>query len=69
MKYFLKGDWEKDYTEVTKKQYLAAEGNAGFWPDEPDEIATADFDGHGISGKVEYEEEDKIHNEDDYECF
>lgn len=69
MKYFLKGDWEKDYTEVTKEQYVDAEEKAGFWPDEPDEVATAAFGGHGISGKVEYEEEDKVYDEDDYECF
>lgn len=71
MKYFLKGNWEKKYTEVTKEQYIAAERNAGFYSDEPfaSETATAAFDDNGVSGKVEYEEEDKVHDEDDYECF
>lgn len=65
MKYFLKGDWAKEYTEVTRNQYIDAKGEAGFWPNEPGEIATISFDGHGINGKVEYEEEDKVHNKDD----
>jgi hypothetical protein len=69
MKYFLKGNWQDKYTRVTKKQYVDAEGDAGFWPDEPGETATAAFSGHGISGKIEYEEKDRIYKEDDYECF
>lgn len=69
MKYFLKGDWEKDYTEVTKKQFIDAEENAGFYSNDPDETATDDFDGHGVSGKVEYENGDTISFDGEEECL
>jgi hypothetical protein len=67
MKYFLKGDWEKEYTEVTKRQYIDAERKAGFPSDSNDDIATAAFSGHGIGGKTEYEKGDEDKYEE--ECY
>ena len=52
MKYFLKADWEDNYKEVTKEQYIKAERNAGFHSKSGDGIATASFTGCGISGKT-----------------
>lgn len=69
MKYFLKSSWEDKYTKVTKQQYINAEKKAGFQSDEPGETATGGFSGHGISGRIKYEKEDSIHDENDYECF
>lgn len=55
-KYYLKGDWESVYTEVTKEVYIKAEREAGFRSKFGDkEIATAGFSAHGISGKVKYQ--------------
>ena len=56
MKFFLKGDWEENFTEVSREQYIDAEGEAGFFSTDDDDIATGSFDGHGVEGKVEYEE-------------
>lgn len=53
-KYFLKGEWESEYTEVSKEQYIRAERQAGFYPSIPGEIATSAFSGNGVSGCVEY---------------
>jgi hypothetical protein len=71
MKYFLKGDWEEEYTEVTKEQYIAAERNAGFYSNESfaNKVVTAAFSGHSISGKVEYENEDIISFDGEEECL
>lgn len=55
MKYFLKGDWEKEYTEVIKEQYIQAEKSAGFCSKVEGERATDAFSGHGVSGEVVYE--------------
>lgn len=56
MKYYLKGTWQDDYSEVTKEQYINAERNASFCPKcGYTDIATASFFGRGISGKVDYE--------------
>lgn len=65
MKYFLKGSWEKEYTEVTKEQYIEAEEGAGFFP-KPGcgDVATDSFSGHGIRGKVNYEDENGDKAED-----
>ena len=43
-KYYLQSDWEKDWSEVTKDQYIKAEINAGLHKSkEPKEIAHAGF--------------------------
>ena len=52
--YLLKGFWEKDYTEVTEKQYIDAQKKIGEW--EPGGTTTF-FEKHGISGKATIEEE------------
>lgn len=52
MKYFLKADWEDNYKEVTKEQYIKAERDAGFHSKSGDGIATASFTGCVISGKT-----------------
>jgi len=60
MKYYLKGDWEEEYTEVTKEQFIAAERNAGFHSKSgPDSLATAGFSGDGFSGKIENDSDTK----------
>jgi hypothetical protein len=54
-KYYLKADWQSEYQEVTKEQFIDAEQSAGFHSKfGPNEIATGGFSGRGISGKVEY---------------
>lgn len=52
-KYFLKTEWQDEGTEVTKEQYMAAEMNAGFYPDRENKTATASFGGKGIEGWTE----------------
>ncbi len=55
-RYYLKADWQKDYQEVTKKQFIAAERAAGFRSKlGPNAVATGGFSGNGVSGKVEYD--------------
>jgi len=54
MRYFLKGDWEEEYREVTKEQFIDAERAAGFHSKfGSDSVATAGFSGGGISGRIE----------------
>lgn len=57
MKYYLKGSWEKEYTEVTIEQYIAAEEAVGFFPTDDDGTATNFFDECGVSGEIRYEDE------------
>lgn len=52
MRYFLRASWQDEYEEVTKKQYIRAERDAGFGSRQSDEIATVGFSGHGVSGKI-----------------
>jgi len=53
-KYFLKADWQEEYTEVTREQFIAAERAAGFRPKGGgDELATGGFSAGNISGKIE----------------
>lgn len=63
-KYYLKADWQDEWQEVTKKEWVKAERSAGFRPKcaSTDEAymttcATGGFSGGGISGKTEYIEE------------
>lgn len=59
-KYYLKADWQKDWTEVTQEEFIKAERAAGFhpkWGCGP--VATAGFTSGMVSGKVEYVEEEK----------
>lgn len=60
-KYFLKADWQTEYQEVTKEQWIKAERAAGFRPklssDDPDYMktcATGGFSGSGVNGKIVY---------------
>ena len=55
IKYFLKSSWQEEYTEVTEKEFVRAEGAAGFHP-KPGlvPVATGGFSSGNISGKVEY---------------
>ncbi len=55
VKYFLKGDWEEDWKEVTKEEFINAERAAGFRPKSGDGVATGGFGGNGVSGRVEGE--------------
>lgn len=56
-RYFLKADWQPEWTEVTKEEYIRAERSAGFRSKfGPDDIATAGFtSSSGVSGRVEYD--------------
>ena len=51
-KYYIKfdgGDWR----EVSKEEFISAEGAAGFRSKfGPGYLATAGFSGHGVSGKI-----------------
>lgn len=58
-KYFLKADFNKDWTEVSKLEWIKAERQAGFRPklssDHPaymETCATGGFGGAGIQGKI-----------------
>ena len=53
-KYYLKGNWEKEYGEVSKKQFAEAERNAGFYPKGGGLVATAGFFSGSVQGKVEF---------------
>lgn len=54
IRYYLQTDWQDDWTEVTKQQFIDAERNAGFRSNTPGEPATGYFSGRGVRGKVEY---------------
>lgn len=57
-KYYLKGNWESGWTEVTKDDWIRAERSAGFRSKFGDDHeATGGFSGGGISGRIEYVEE------------
>lgn len=58
-KYYLKADWQNDWQEVTKEEWIKAERQAGFGPKGvcSDEAymkicATGGFSGSGFKGKV-----------------
>ena len=52
-RYFIEADWDEKEKEVTKKQYIAAEESAGFYPRVDGETATDSFSGNSISGRTE----------------
>lgn len=57
-RYFLRGSWSQEWSEVTKEEYVKAERGAGFRPKGFDmgQAATAGFgSSSGVHGKVEYE--------------
>lgn len=59
-RYYLKADHETDWSNVTRKQFIAAEQAAGFRSKFGDNHpATSGFSGHGMSGRVEYVEQDE----------
>lgn len=59
-KYYLKGSWETEYTEVTQEEFIRAERAAGFHPKYGcGPCATGGFSSGSVSGKVEYVEEEK----------
>lgn len=58
MKYYLKLDCQKEYTEITKEEYIRAERQGGFHSKIEGEIATAGFSSGSVQGKVEYEKGD-----------
>jgi hypothetical protein len=59
-KYYLKPDWQTEWTEVTKEEFVKAERAAGFrnTMGEPNEPATSGFSGHGMNGRKRYSPED-----------
>jgi len=58
--YFLKADWQEEWTEISEEQFIKAEHAAGFWP-KPDcgPVATAGFSSTltMTAGKVRYADE------------
>ena len=53
-KYFLKADWQEDWSEVTERQFITAERAAGFRPKGGgDGLATGGFSGSGVRGRIE----------------
>ena len=62
-RYYLKTDWQPNWTEVTKEQFVMAERQAGFrgWNDT--EPCTAGFSGGGVSGKISIENRDQEQSE------
>ena len=63
-KYFLKADYQKNWQEVTKEEWIQAERSAGFRPKcastDPEYMttcATSGFGGNGVSGKIRFSEE------------
>jgi hypothetical protein len=53
--YYLKADFQKEYQEVTREEFIMAERNAGFSPKYGgDGLATGGFCGGGVSGKIAY---------------
>jgi len=54
-RYYLKADHEKEWSNVTKRQFIAAEQAAGFHSKfGADHVATGGFSGRGMKGRVEY---------------
>ena len=60
-KYLLKADFQGDWIEVTKEEWIKAERAAGFrpklWRGLPAYMttcATGGFGGNGVSGRIEY---------------
>ena len=53
-KYFLRGEWQDEWREVTRQQFVTAERAAGFRPKFGDGLATGGFTGGGVSGKIKY---------------
>ncbi|KKL87130.1 hypothetical protein LCGC14_1937830, partial [marine sediment metagenome] len=58
---YLKADWQDEWEEVSKEQWIKAERGAGFRPKLYIEdskymttCATGGFYGNGVSGKIEY---------------
>jgi hypothetical protein len=51
-KFYLKADWQDEYQEVSREQWIAAERNAGFRSKTKSDIATGGFTGNGISGEI-----------------
>ena len=54
-RYFLRAQWQEQWQEVTREQWIRAERMAGFRPKYGgDGPATGGFSGYGVSGKIEY---------------
>ena len=51
-RYYLRGDWEADYKEVSKQAFMDAESHAGFRSKFKGEPATSGFNGKGVEGIV-----------------
>lgn len=69
-RYYLKTDWQDEWAEVTKAQFIAAEQNVGFYSKfGPNHPATGGFSGNGIRGRIDYEteeEKDAMFNDEHY---
>lgn len=53
-RYYLRIDGVTKWVEVSKKKWVEAERNAGFWPTvgNRDDPATGGFGGRGVQGKI-----------------
>ena len=64
-KYYLKADFQKEYQEVTKEEFIQAERAAGFNPKYGDGLATGGFSGNGVSGSIKYISDHRTKESDD----
>jgi len=64
-KYYLKADFQNEYQEVTKEEFIQAERAAGFRPKYGDGLATGGFLGNGVSGSIKYTPDQRVKECDD----
>ena len=50
--YLLRADFQKEYQEVTRDEFIQAERCAGFRPKAGNGVATGGFGGGGVSGSI-----------------
>lgn len=56
--YYLKATWQKEWTKVSRKQFIEAEREAGFYPKGSCGVATAGFSHGSVEGRVDYQIEE-----------
>jgi len=54
-RYYLRTKWNKKWDEVSKKEFIDAEREAGFYPKGRGRVATAGFIHGSVEGRVDFE--------------
>ena len=71
-RFYLRADWQGEYQEVTREQWIRAERAAGFCPKGVSSthpnymytLATGGFSGGGVSGRIDFQPKDKgVHDD------